>query len=141
MLGFARRRLVTIPGLPSAPARFHERWRTPQVFYSSHITVFIVFAQRGRLQRQTANAGRDADLHLVRQCCQCVCKSILCRKNATLKELTALIQGVKKNARGRSAKLSFAFVYPDVNGKNVLRQASCLLQSVVMFSIGWHDLW
>jgi len=43
-------------------------------------------------------------------------------KNATLKELTELIKGVRPTARRKDAKLSFAFVYPDKDGKNVVRQ-------------------
>jgi histone deacetylase complex subunit SAP18 len=42
-------------------------------------------------------------------------------KNATLKELCALIQGVRPSARKKDARISFAFVYPDKHGKNVLR--------------------
>lgn len=43
-------------------------------------------------------------------------------KDASLKELTDLIKGVKAAARARDARLSFAFVYPDTSGKNVVRQ-------------------
>jgi len=45
-------------------------------------------------------------------------------KNATLKELTDLIKGVTPLARRPNARLSFAFVYPDKSGKNVVRQVS-----------------
>lgn len=42
-------------------------------------------------------------------------------KDATLGELTSLIKGVRKAARRRTARLSFAFVYPDRAGKKVVR--------------------
>ncbi|GAB5359172.1 hypothetical protein AAMO2058_000522000 [Amorphochlora amoebiformis] len=42
-------------------------------------------------------------------------------KDATLGELTSLIKGVRKAARRRTARLSFAFVYPDRSGKKVVR--------------------
>mmetsp|Transcript_21429 Transcript_21429/g.34661 ORF Transcript_21429/g.34661 Transcript_21429/m.34661 type:complete len:159 (-) Transcript_21429:112-588(-) len=42
-------------------------------------------------------------------------------KDATLGELTSLIKGVRKAARRRTARLSFAFVYPDRTGKRVVR--------------------
>ncbi len=44
------------------------------------------------------------------------------RKDATLREITDLIKAVNEAARRRTAKLSFAFVYPDVRGKNVMRE-------------------
>mmetsp|Transcript_7677 Transcript_7677/g.10530 ORF Transcript_7677/g.10530 Transcript_7677/m.10530 type:complete len:227 (-) Transcript_7677:272-952(-) len=42
-------------------------------------------------------------------------------KDATLGELTSLIKGVRKAARRRTARLSFAFVYPDRTGNKVVR--------------------
>jgi len=42
-------------------------------------------------------------------------------KDCTLKELTELIQGVRKYAGRPGTELSFAFVYPDRSGKNVIR--------------------
>eukprot|EP00741_Cyanophora_paradoxa_P003075 tig00000663_g2984.t1 len=42
--------------------------------------------------------------------------------DATLRELTDLIKEVNETARRRDAELSFAFVYPDRSGKNVLRE-------------------
>lgn len=42
--------------------------------------------------------------------------------DATLRELTELVQQVRHEARTRHARLSFAFVYPDKTGRNVLRQ-------------------
>ncbi|KAB5564437.1 hypothetical protein DKX38_004491 [Salix brachista] len=42
-------------------------------------------------------------------------------KDATLRELTDLVKEVAPEARRRNAKLSFAFVYPDKNGRFVLR--------------------
>ncbi|XP_043721551.1 histone deacetylase complex subunit SAP18-like [Telopea speciosissima] len=42
-------------------------------------------------------------------------------KDATLRELTDLVKEVARAARRRDAKLSFAFVYPDKNGRNVVR--------------------
>ncbi|KAF8413083.1 hypothetical protein HHK36_001059 [Tetracentron sinense] len=43
-------------------------------------------------------------------------------KDATLRELTDLVKEVAPAARRRDAKLSFAFVYPDKNGRYVVRQ-------------------
>lgn len=42
--------------------------------------------------------------------------------DATLRELADLVKEVKPEARGRNARLSFAFVYPDRRGKNVMKQ-------------------
>lgn len=42
-------------------------------------------------------------------------------KDATLRELTDLVKEVAPAARKRDAKLSFAFVYPDKNGRFVVR--------------------
>lgn len=42
--------------------------------------------------------------------------------DATLRELSDLIKEVQPLARNRMAKLSFAFVYPDRRGHNVMRQ-------------------
>eukprot|EP00275_Glaucocystis_incrassata_P001766 EC123906.1.p1 GENE.EC123906.1~~EC123906.1.p1 ORF type:complete len:133 (+),score=10.60 EC123906.1:129-527(+) len=42
--------------------------------------------------------------------------------DATLRELTDLIKEVNMAARRREARLSFAFVYPDKRGNNVIRQ-------------------
>eukprot|EP00955_Chlamydomonas_euryale_P023123 243841-Chlamydomonas_euryale.AAC.1 len=42
--------------------------------------------------------------------------------DATLRELSDLVKEVKPAARGRMTRLSFAFVYPDRTGRNVLRQ-------------------
>jgi histone deacetylase complex subunit SAP18 len=38
-------------------------------------------------------------------------------KDATLRELTELVKGVNSASTHRSARLSFAFVYPDKTGK------------------------
>ncbi|KAL6322524.1 hypothetical protein AAG906_009826 [Vitis piasezkii] len=43
-------------------------------------------------------------------------------KDATLRELTDLVKEVAPAARRRDAILSFAFVYPDTNGRFVLRE-------------------
>ncbi|CAD6252102.1 unnamed protein product [Miscanthus lutarioriparius] len=43
-------------------------------------------------------------------------------KDATLRELTDLVKEVALPARKRNARLSFAFVYPDKNGRFVVRQ-------------------
>ncbi|KAG9457810.1 hypothetical protein H6P81_002318 [Aristolochia fimbriata] len=43
-------------------------------------------------------------------------------KDATLCDLTDLVKEVAPAARRRDAKLSFAFVYPDKNGRFVVRQ-------------------
>ncbi|KAK3152011.1 hypothetical protein QOZ80_2BG0153190 [Eleusine coracana subsp. coracana] len=42
-------------------------------------------------------------------------------KDATLRELTDLVKEVALPARRRNARLSFAFVYPDKNGRFVVR--------------------
>ncbi|XP_042445208.1 histone deacetylase complex subunit SAP18-like [Zingiber officinale] len=42
-------------------------------------------------------------------------------KDANLRELTDLVKEVSQEARKRDAKLSFAFVYPDKNGRFVVR--------------------
>jgi histone deacetylase complex subunit SAP18 len=42
--------------------------------------------------------------------------------DASLRELSDLIKEVKPAARGRLTRLSFAFVYPDRKGRNVMRQ-------------------
>eukprot|EP00899_Mesostigma_viride_P009985 jgi/Mesvir1/18989/Mv18950-RA.1 len=42
--------------------------------------------------------------------------------DATLRELTDLVKEVMPDARHRDARLSFAFVYPDRRGRNVIRQ-------------------
>ncbi|GMH44642.1 hypothetical protein BSKO_12594 [Bryopsis sp. KO-2023] len=43
-------------------------------------------------------------------------------KDATLRELTDLIKEVQPEARKPTTRLSFALVYPDKKGRNVLRQ-------------------
>lgn len=43
-------------------------------------------------------------------------------KDASLRELTELIKEVQPFARRRGARLSFAFIYPDRKGRNVMRQ-------------------
>ncbi|GAQ83399.1 histone deacetylase complex subunit SAP18 [Klebsormidium nitens] len=48
--------------------------------------------------------------------------SIYTWKDANLRELTDLVKEVVPSARRRDARLSFAFVYPDRRGKNVLRE-------------------
>lgn len=42
-------------------------------------------------------------------------------RDATLRELTDLVKEVAPSARKRDARLSFAFVYPDRSGRNVIR--------------------
>ena len=44
------------------------------------------------------------------------------RPDATLKELADLLKDVIPAARRKSARLSFAFVYPDKRGQNVMKQ-------------------
>ncbi|CAI5941515.1 unnamed protein product [Closterium sp. NIES-64] len=44
-------------------------------------------------------------------------------KDATLRELTDLLKEVVPEARRREARLSFAFVYPNRQGRNVMKQA------------------
>ncbi|KAJ0111336.1 hypothetical protein Patl1_00323 [Pistacia atlantica] len=48
-------------------------------------------------------------------------------KDATLRELTDLVKEVASAARRRDARLSFAFVYPDKNGRFVLREVCLFL--------------
>ncbi|KAJ8748913.1 hypothetical protein K2173_013347 [Erythroxylum novogranatense] len=43
-------------------------------------------------------------------------------KDATLRELTDLVKEVAPAARRRDVRLSFAFVYPDKNGRFVVRE-------------------
>jgi len=43
-------------------------------------------------------------------------------KDATLRELTELIKEIHQGARGRNARLSFAFIYPDRRGQMVLKE-------------------
>ncbi len=45
--------------------------------------------------------------------------------DATLRELGELVKEVQPRARTPSARLSFAFVYPDRRGLNVMRQVGC----------------
>lgn len=42
--------------------------------------------------------------------------------DAHLRELTEILQEVYPSARNHHARLSFAFVYPDRRGRNVMRQ-------------------
>eukprot|EP00475_Leptophrys_vorax_P003640 TRINITY_DN12140_c0_g1_i1.p1 TRINITY_DN12140_c0_g1~~TRINITY_DN12140_c0_g1_i1.p1 ORF type:complete len:161 (-),score=1.96 TRINITY_DN12140_c0_g1_i1:415-861(-) len=44
-------------------------------------------------------------------------------KDATLRELTDLLKEVAPEARRRDARLSFAFIYPNRQGRNVMKQA------------------
>lgn len=44
------------------------------------------------------------------------------RKDATLREISDLIKGVKKQAQRRETRLDFALVYPDRTGRNVVRK-------------------
>ena len=48
--------------------------------------------------------------------------SRVCRRDATLRELTDLIKEVSPQARNRSARVSFALFYPDKRGKFVMRE-------------------
>ncbi|VVB03479.1 unnamed protein product [Arabis nemorensis] len=43
-------------------------------------------------------------------------------KDANLRELTDLVKEVSVAARRRNARLSFAFVYPDKNGRFIVRE-------------------
>lgn len=45
-----------------------------------------------------------------------------CRPDATLRELVDLVKEVFEPARPRGARVSLAVVYPDRNGRNVLRR-------------------
>ena len=57
------------------------------------------------------------------------------RPDATAREITTLIQGVVAASRRRTARLSFALVYPDSQGKQVLRQVRHRRGSC--FSFAW----
>jgi len=50
-------------------------------------------------------------------------------KDATLRELTELIKAVNSAARRRDSRLSFAFVYPDRRGRNVMREVGMVVSS------------
>ncbi|EFJ11264.1 hypothetical protein SELMODRAFT_158899 [Selaginella moellendorffii] len=50
-------------------------------------------------------------------------------KDATLRELTELVKEVAPAARKRDAKLSFAFVYPDRRGRNIVRTVGTTVAS------------
>lgn len=65
--------------------------------------------------------------------------------DASLRELTDLIKEVQVEARRPATKLSFAFVYPDRKGRNVMREVCTLLMAYnsaarVSFSIGVSSL-
>lgn len=45
--------------------------------------------------------------------------------DATLRELTDLVKEVQTSARNPRARLQFALIYPDRQGKNVLRPVRC----------------
>lgn len=47
--------------------------------------------------------------------------------DATLRELSDLVKEVQTAARNPRARLQFALVYPDRQGKNVLRQVCCVI--------------
>lgn len=50
-------------------------------------------------------------------------------QDATLRELCDLVQEVNDAARRPSARLSFAFIYPDRTGRNVMRQVGVVHSS------------
>lgn len=49
--------------------------------------------------------------------------------DADLKELSDLIKDVQPAARGRNARISFSFIYPDRKGRNVMRQVGVVHSS------------
>lgn len=49
--------------------------------------------------------------------------------DANLRELSDLIKEVHPQARGRATRLSFAFIYPDRRGRNVMRQVGIVHSS------------
>ncbi len=51
--------------------------------------------------------------------------------DASLRELTDLVKEVNVHARNRSSRLSFALVYPDRRGINVIRQV-CVVQCALL---------
>lgn len=57
--------------------------------------------------------------------------------DADLRELSDLIKDVQPAARNRSARISFAFVYPDRRGRNVMRQVRLInfAECVVLMSV------
>mmetsp|Transcript_17171 Transcript_17171/g.25424 ORF Transcript_17171/g.25424 Transcript_17171/m.25424 type:complete len:124 (-) Transcript_17171:35-406(-) len=50
-------------------------------------------------------------------------------KDANLREITNLVQGVHDLPRKRNAKLEFAFVFPDRSGKMILREIGSIHSS------------
>jgi len=50
-------------------------------------------------------------------------------KDATLRELTELVKAVNEAARRRDSRLSFAFVYPDRRGRQVMREVGVVFSS------------
>nr|XP_025657880.1 histone deacetylase complex subunit SAP18 isoform X1 [Arachis hypogaea] len=71
-------------------------------------------------------------------------------KDATLRELTELVKEVVKPARRRHAKLSFAFVFPDKNGRfkvqerrygNLDERLFCQYTSFYVLCCELHAIW
>mmetsp|Transcript_15618 Transcript_15618/g.21942 ORF Transcript_15618/g.21942 Transcript_15618/m.21942 type:complete len:132 (+) Transcript_15618:58-453(+) len=82
---------------------------------SKHTPLLLrVFINQGELHKNEdfAERGKEPECEV----------QIYTWKDATLKEMTDLIKGVKSTARRREARLEFAFVYPDKRGKNVVRK-------------------
>ena len=50
-------------------------------------------------------------------------------QDATLRELCDLVKEVFEPARNPAARISFAFIYPDRSGRNVLRQVGSVHSS------------
>ncbi|CAN1236696.1 Histone deacetylase complex subunit SAP18 [Linum grandiflorum] len=62
-------------------------------------------------------------------------------KDATLRELTDLVKEVAPAARRRDAVLSFAFAYPDKNGRFVVREVglhSTPFPDTVLLKLGFY---
>ena len=64
--------------------------------------------------------------------------------DATLRELTELIQEVQPAARRQQARLEFALIYPDRRGRNVLREARLLAPTLILAECTlicslWHE--
>lgn len=86
------------------------------------------------------HAGMESIQLFVQLICTCVClilfnsvivsSSYVSWMDATLRELCELVQQVNESSRSPRASLSFAFVYPDRHGVNVIKH----VQTIPSFS-------
>lgn len=51
-------------------------------------------------------------------------------EDASLREICELVQDTNEAARRPNAKLSFAFIYPDRTGRNVMRQVGVVHSTI-----------